>query len=79
MNNKILKVEGGDVKGATNGLLKELLSAGKVEALLLTQDTPSGGASFPVLISDPEMLNANIFAPVLPVSTARALSKLTQN
>jgi formate dehydrogenase subunit beta len=61
-----------------NAFLKSLLEQGFVQALLAPQEVPSKKTAFPVLISDPEKLDANVFAPALPVSTASALSNITR-
>ena len=78
MADKILKVKNGDVASSVNEFLKELLKSGKIRALLVMQGVPSKKISFPVLISDPDQLNADVFAPVLPVSTASIVSKMTK-
>ena len=78
MIEKVLKIENGDIIGACNDLLKSFLESKKVDALLVPQEVPSKKASFHVLISDPRQLHANVFAPVLPVSSAAILSKITK-
>ncbi len=78
MIDKVLKIENGDMIGACNDLLKGFLESKKVDALLVPQEVPSGKASFHVLISDPRQLHANVFAPVLPVSSAAIISKITK-
>jgi len=78
MSHKILKVKGGDPVESCNAMLKELLKSKKIHALLVAQETPTKKISFPVLISDPEKLNADIFAPILPVATASIVSKMTK-
>ena len=78
MTNKILKVKNGNPVESINDLLKEFLNSKKVKALLVMQEVPSKAMSFPVLISDPDKLNSNIFTPVLPVSTATVISKITK-
>jgi len=60
-----------------NGFLKDLLKKGKVAAVLAPQRVPSGEMVFPALVSNPEMLNADPFAPLLPVATAKMISTLT--
>jgi formate dehydrogenase subunit beta len=49
-----------------------------MKALLVMQEVPSKIISFPVLISNYDQLNSNVFAPVLPVSTATIISKITK-
>lgn len=78
MTDKLLKVKNGDTVGSVNDLLKEFLKSKKVQALLVMQEVPSKAISFPVLISDPNKLNSNVFAPVMPVSTATVISKITK-
>ncbi|MEA3559051.1 MAG: 4Fe-4S dicluster domain-containing protein [Candidatus Thermoplasmatota archaeon] len=78
MDEYILKVKVSDAPGAVNDLLKGLLESGKVSAVLAMQETPSGKAAFPTMVSDPEKLNLNVFAPLLPVSTATIVSRMTR-
>ncbi len=78
MVDRIMKIKNGDTVGSVNYLLKELLKSKKVQALLVMQEVPSKTISFPVLISDPDKLNSNVFAPVLPVSTATIISNITK-
>ncbi len=74
----ILKVHNGDVTSAVNDFLKELLQSGKVSALLVPQTVPSKKVVFPVFISNHDKLDANVFAPLLPVSEAKMISKITK-
>ncbi len=78
MTDKILKVKNKDPIGSVNNFLKEQLKSNKVQALLVMQEVPSKTISFPVLISDPNKLNSNVFTPILPVSTASIISKITK-
>ena len=78
MINKILKVKEGDVTSAVNSFLKGLLESGSVDAILAPQVVPSQKMVFPVMVSDPQKLDTNVFAPVMPVSTATILSKITR-
>ena len=78
MVSMLLKVKNGDVVGSCNNLLKELLRTKKVHALLVPQEVPSKKMSFPVLLTDPDKLNTNVFAPVLPTSTASIVSTITK-
>jgi len=78
MTDKILKVKNGDTVTSVNNFLKDLLKSKKIQALLVMQEVPSKAISFPVLISDSDKLNSNVFAPVLPVSTASIISKITK-
>jgi formate dehydrogenase subunit beta len=59
--------------------LKDLLSKGLLDALLVPLRLPSGGTVAPALVSKPEMLDAaEPLAPVMTVSTARLVSSLTK-
>lgn len=78
MTHKIIKVKDNDVLKSTNDFLRHLLSSGKIQALLVPQNTPSKKVAFPVLISDPKKLHADILTPVLPTSTAAIVSKMTK-
>jgi len=78
MTDKKLKVKNEDTVSSVNDFLKDLLKSKKIQALLVMQEVPSKTISFPVLISNPDKLNSNIFAPVLPTSTASVISKITK-
>jgi formate dehydrogenase subunit beta len=78
MTHKVIKVNDNDVIGSANDFLRYLLSSGKIQALLVPQNTPSKKVAFPVLISDPKKLHADIVAPILPASTAAMVSKMTK-
>ena len=78
MVDRILKVAKGDVAAACNSLFKNILESGDVDALLVPQITPGGSMVHDVLVSDPDRLDTDVFAPVLPVSTAATVSKLTK-
>lgn len=67
-----------DAPIAVNDLLGVWLKEGKVDAVIAMQETPSGKSSFPAMISDPEKLKTNVFAPLLPVSTGTIVSRLTK-
>ena len=75
---KILEVKNSDVTGTVNDFLKNLLKSGKISALLVPQSVPSKKVVFPVLISDPDKLDAKVFAPLLPASTSKIVSKITK-
>jgi len=78
MTHKVIKVKDNDMVGSANDFLRHLLSSGKIQALLVPQNTPSKKIAFPVLISDPKKLHADIVAPILPASTATIVSKMTK-
>jgi len=73
-----LPIENGDVPGTVNSFLKGLLKDGKVTAVLALQETPSKKSAFPAMISDPEKLTSNVFAPLLPVSIGTMVSRITK-
>ena len=78
MVDKIMKVKNGDPISSVNDLLKDFLKSKKLQALLVMQEVPSKAISFPVLISNPDKLNSNVFTPVLPVSLATIISNITK-
>jgi formate dehydrogenase subunit beta len=67
-----------DIKTTVNELLKGFITSGKVNAVITMQETPSGKSAFPAMVSDPEKLDANVFAPLLPVSTGTMVSRITK-
>ncbi|MGA1873462.1 MAG: Coenzyme F420 hydrogenase/dehydrogenase, beta subunit C-terminal domain [Thermoplasmatota archaeon] len=73
-----LPVENGDIPGTVNSFLGGLLKDGKVTAVLALQETPSGKSAFPAMVSDPDRLATNVFAPLLPVSIGTMVSKMTK-
>ena len=73
-----LTVKNKDVVRTCNDLLKKFLGSEELDALQVSQEVPSKRISFPVLISDPKLLDANIFAPVMPTSTASIISSITK-
>lgn len=75
---KILEVKNGDMNRSVNDFLKNLLKSDKLSAILVSQNVPSKKVVFPALISDPEELDSNVFAPLLPASTAKIVSKITK-
>ena len=59
------------------GMLRALLEAGVVKALLVPVALPAGNVA-PMLVTDPAALDhADPLAPVLPINGARAVSNLT--
>jgi formate dehydrogenase subunit beta len=70
-----------DVQDSTlktiQGLLRQLLEKGTVDALLVPMRLPVGGVA-PMLVTDPAALQqADPLAPVLPINAARAVANLT--
>ena len=56
------------------GLLRQLLEKGVVDALLVPMTLPAGSVA-PMLVTDPAALDqADPLAPVLPINAARAAS-----
>jgi len=78
MTYTILPVKNKDAVSTCNEFLKKLLASDELDALLVPQEVPSKRIVFPVLISDPELLDTNIFAPVMPASTASIISSITK-
>ncbi len=79
MTDRLLSVVDGDTKGALNSLLRELLAKGKVQAVLALQEVGSKRSAFPVLVSDPDRLSCDPFAPVMPLNTAKIVSRMTRS
>ncbi|MBE0478204.1 4Fe-4S binding protein [Candidatus Aerophobetes bacterium] len=78
---KHLKVEvkNGKIKEAINFFLIELLKKNLVSALLVPRELPSKDNVVQSLVSQPdELKNADVFAPVLPVNSARIISEMTR-
>ena len=67
-----------DAPKTVNELLRGWLENGKISAVIAMQETPSGKSAFPAMISDPVVMNTNVFAPLLPVSTGTMVSRLTK-
>ncbi len=72
-----LKIEE-DAGTTVNNLLKSMLKDGKIDALVAMQETPTGKSAFPTMVSDPDKLHTNVFAPLLPVSTGTVVSHMTK-
>jgi formate dehydrogenase subunit beta len=68
----------GDVLSAARKFLSELLTNGELDALMVPQDLSSGKNVVQTLVKDPSKLEAaNPFAFVMPINSARLISKLT--
>jgi len=78
MTHKTLKITDNNIAGSINEFLKHLLLSKKIHALLVEQQTPSKKVSFPVFISDHKKLHSDVLAPLLSVSTAQMVSKMTK-
>ena len=72
-------VKDGSVTGAMRQLLKQLLEKKLVDAVLVPLELPSRDNVVQSLVTRSEVLGAaNPLAPVLPVSTANIISKMTR-
>ena len=74
---KRLVVQNQDPVQVLNTFLADLMRQGKVSSILAPMRVPSGDSVFPALVSSPEKMNADLFAPVLLVSMAQMVSQLT--
>jgi formate dehydrogenase subunit beta len=73
----LIPVENNDTLAAIQGLLRKLLEADVVDALLGPMEV-SQGAVTPVLVSDPELLEyANPLAPVMGLNAARLAGRVS--
>ncbi len=74
-----LPVEDGQIRKTVNTFLQDLLSKKAVEAILVPMVHPAGNNIVQSLVTDLEHLEqADVFAPVLPVISARIISSLTR-
>jgi len=74
-----LPIEQGQIRNTLNALLKDLLAKGVVQAVLAPIAHPAGNNVVPTLATDPRYLEqADVFAPVLPVISARILQAMTR-
>jgi formate dehydrogenase subunit beta len=72
----LVEVEG-STKKTVQGILRQLMAKGVVDALLVPMLQMTGNVA-PMLVTDPEALEqADPLAPVLPINAARAASYLT--
>lgn len=70
----------GDTLGAVQGFLKSLITSGVVNAVLVPQEVAAKTNVVPTLVRDPELFgNANPFAPVNGLNTARLVANLSRN
>jgi coenzyme F420-reducing hydrogenase beta subunit len=68
----------GDALSATRKFLSDLLSTGEIDALMVPQELSSGKNVVQTLVKDPNKLEAaNPFAFVMPINSAKLISKLT--
>jgi formate dehydrogenase subunit beta len=74
-----LPIEDGQIRKAVNAFLQDLLSKKVVEAILVPVAHPAGNNVVQTLVTNPEYLEqADVFAPVLPVISARIVSAMTR-
>ncbi|MGQ4834401.1 MAG: Coenzyme F420 hydrogenase/dehydrogenase, beta subunit C-terminal domain [Candidatus Asgardarchaeia archaeon] len=75
-----LKVENQDPVEAINSFLKKLLEVNAVDILIAPMDAYDGKSVFPTMFSDPNEINGKVnpLAPVLSVSYATTVSKMTR-
>lgn len=75
----MLEVQNGNLIETLNGLWRQLLEKGLVDVLLIPQELPSGDNVVQTLVSDVERLGSpNPLAPVMPVNSARIVSRVTK-
>jgi formate dehydrogenase subunit beta len=73
----VIPVENNDVLAAIRGLLKKLLEAEVVDAVLVPLETPSGAVT-PVLVAEAGMLDAaDPLAPVMGLNAARVVGPVS--
>ncbi len=75
----ILDVKEGKVRQAVNGLLKDMFAKKVVDAMLVPLAHPAGSNVVQALISDANAVDrADVFAPVMPVNSAKILQAMTR-
>lgn len=74
-----LPLKDGQIRKTVNSFLQDLLSKEVVEAILVPVAHPAGNNVMQSLVTDPEYIEqADVFAPVLPVISARIISAMTR-
>ena len=74
-----LPVNDGKIRETVNSFLKELFTKKTINAMLVPLSHPAGTNVVPALVSKPAYLdNADVFAPVMPVNSARMVQALTR-
>lgn len=74
-----LPIQDGQIRKTINAFLQDLLNKEVVEAILVPVAHPAGKNVIQSLITNPEYLEqADVFAPVLPVISARIVSAMTR-
>jgi formate dehydrogenase subunit beta len=75
----ILTVTNGKIREAVNGFLKSLFDKKIVGAMLVPLAHPAGTNVVQALVTDPSYLDkADVFAPVMPVNSARIAQAVTR-
>lgn len=74
-----LSVKDGKVRETINSFLKELFDKKTVDAIMVPLAHPAGTNVVQALVTDPAYLDeADVFAPVMPVNSARLLQAMTR-
>lgn len=74
-----LTVTDGQLRASINNLLKDLLSKGVVDAILVPLTHPAGNNVVQTLVTSPDYLDrADVLAPVMPVNAARIIQAITR-
>jgi formate dehydrogenase subunit beta len=75
----LVKVKNKNLRQSMNSLLADLLHKRLLEGILVPQTLPSKESVVQTLVTEPDKLKgADIFAPVLPVSSAHIVSHMTR-
>jgi formate dehydrogenase subunit beta len=75
----LLEVKEGKIRQAVNGFLKDLFAKKVVDAMLVPLAHPAGTNVVQALISDAASVDiADVFAPVMPVNSAKILQAMTR-
>ena len=74
-----LDIKDGEIRKTINAFLADLLGKKVVEAIMVPLAHPAGNNVIQSLVTNPEYLEqADVFAPVLPVVSARIVSSMTR-
>ena len=75
----MIEVKDGKVRQAVNGFLKDLFAKKVVDAMLVPLAHPAGTNVVQALVTDPAKVDmADVFAPVMPVNSARIVQAMTR-
>ncbi|MCP4713820.1 MAG: formate dehydrogenase, partial [Deltaproteobacteria bacterium] len=76
---KVCNVEGGNTASAVRSILTQLLEKGLVGAVMVPLEVPSKNSVVQAVVrTAAEMKYANPIAPVMPVNSAKIVSRLTR-